>query len=157
MGGVAGPALRFSEGDQQLDVRRVVDRRFGEPAEIERLAVVADGVVVGELRQRRISRPTGVVHGLGRVGRRHGRLGVVVGQRRETVLQPGGVDRLDRLRRLAVQRHPASGGKLVVERCPDQGVRESILAGRPGRLAHQTGGHGLVEKATARRSETPAA
>ena len=102
------------------------------------------GFLVGEELRRAGPRAAGIVDRLPHVAALGG-LDEVVGQLRQVRLRVRPVQALQHLRHLAVEPHATGGLELVVERLPDEPVREGVSARAARQLEDYAGGHRLVE------------
>ena len=145
MSGVACPLLGHAEAQEEVQPLAGVHPWLPGVETFERLLVVGDGFVVGQLGESSVAGALGIGHGLVGRGGGSGRPGPVVSQRGEVVVESSVVDGLDTLGDPAVQRHPAHPGKALVEGVPHQGVGEAVPA--PGRLDDEAGCDRLLQRA----------
>ena len=132
-----------TEREQQIAARPRVGHLL-QVEHLERALVVPGGFLVGEELRRAGPRAAGIVDRLPHVAALGG-LDEVVGQLRQVRLRVRPVEALQHLRHLAVEPHSTGGLELVVERLPDEPVREGVSARAARQLEDDAGGHRLVE------------
>ena len=129
------------EGQEQLAGPLLVARLLEHP---EGAAVVAGGLLKGELRGGTVAGRRGVARRL--VGPGRAAQEEVVSQLRQVRLRVAGVQLLERVADLPVEADPARGRQLLVHRVAYQHVGEAQAADAVGQFADEPRGYRLLER-----------
>ena len=139
---VARSALDLAEREQQL-AGPVGLTRSGRVEDAKRARVVTGRLLVTVLRGGPVTSELGVVDRL--VRERDPGFEVVVSELCEVRLRISRVEHLERFGDRAMQAQPPRSRELLVQRVPDQDVREAEASARLGNAAHQPRGRRLLE------------
>ena len=137
-------AVGLAEAEQQVAAGRVVGG-LGELQGLERAVEVADGLLVGQRRQRPARRAGRVVDGLGRRSGLGG-LDEVVGELAERRVGVAGVPLLEDRADPAMQTDAPGPAQRRVERLPNQRVGEGVAPRSTGFLLDDPALRGLLER-----------